>query len=70
MKKTLMLPLAAMVSGLLVGCGGGSSGGDGGGGGGTPADNVTLEFIQMYTSPSVQSSCTLFKVDDISSPTQ
>ena len=67
MKNRQMLPLAAMISGLLVGCGG--SGG-GGGGGGTPADNVTLEFIQMYTSPSVQSSCTLFKVDDINSPTQ
>ena len=25
MKKTLMLPLAAMVSGLLVGCGGGEA---------------------------------------------
>jgi hypothetical protein len=66
MKKTQMLPLAAMISGLLVGCGGG---GGGGGGGGTPADNVTLEFVQMYTSSSVQSSCTLFKVDDLDNPT-
>ena len=45
MKKTQMLPLAAIISGLLVGCGGGG----GGGGGGAPAEpqNIRGKLLQL-----------------------
>jgi hypothetical protein len=60
MKKTQMLPLAAMISGLLVGCGGG---GGGGGGGGPAIKSYTFEFVQMEVNKST-SECT-----NTSSPT-
>ncbi|UTT85103.1 flagellar sheath protein A [Vibrio pelagius] len=51
MKKTQILPLAAIISGLLVGCGGG---GGGGGGGVTP---VTPKYTwQMLSLNSVERS--------------
>ncbi|UWZ96642.1 hypothetical protein [Vibrio splendidus] len=52
MKKTQMLPLAAIILGLLVGCGGG-----GGGGGGKPAKSYTFEFVQMEVNKST-AECT------------
>lgn len=68
MKKMNKLPLVAMISGLMIGCGGGGDSG-GSSGGGSSADNVTLEFIQMYTSSSASGTCTLFEVDDVDNPT-
>lgn len=55
MKKTQMLPLAAMISGLLVGCGGGG----GGGGGGAPAKtSIQLEFVKVdKVDASTAGSC-------------
>ncbi|MGR5205535.1 flagellar sheath protein A [Vibrio sp. PNB23_22_7] len=59
MKQLNVLPLVAIISGLMVGCGGGSGGG--GGGGATPSDVVTLTFIQKVTTELKPSdSCTLF----------
>ncbi|WP_045408814.1 hypothetical protein [Vibrio jasicida] len=55
MKQLKVLPLVAIISGLMVGCGGG------GGGGGTPTDYVTLTFIQKAkTTIDKSKSCTIF----------
>jgi len=71
MKKTQMLPLAAMISGLLVGCGAGSSGGSGGSGGGsTPTDYVSLQFVQKVTSTTVPNGCTVFSENTSVIPAQ
>jgi hypothetical protein len=52
MKKTQMLPLAAMISGLLVGCGGGG----GGGGGSSPTPTTyKFQFIHMLVDVSPSS---------------
>ncbi|MBE3868167.1 flagellar sheath protein A [Vibrio parahaemolyticus] len=57
MKQLKVLPLVAIISGLMVGCGGGG----GGGGGGTPSDYVTLTFIQKVTTTTDKSAtCTIF----------
>lgn len=60
MKKTQMLPLAAMISGLLVGCGGG---GGGGGGGGTPSTKFEFSFSAPNTilESSNTSNCTVYE---------
>ena len=60
MKKTQMLPLAAIISGLLVGCGGG-----GGGGGGSAAPTYTWQFVHLYSDSrtSVGASCSIFSDD-------
>ncbi|MBT9240517.1 hypothetical protein [Vibrio splendidus] len=56
MKKTQILPLAAMISGLLVGCGGGSGGG--GGGGGPVKTSIQLEFVKVdKVDASTAGSC-------------
>ncbi|EJG0160848.1 flagellar sheath protein A, partial [Vibrio parahaemolyticus] len=52
MKQLKVLPLVAIISGLMVGCGGGG----GGGGGGTPSDYVTLTFIQKVTTTTDKSA--------------
>lgn len=70
MKKTQMLPLAAMISGLLVGCGGGSGGGGGGGGGGG-APSTKFDF--MFSAPNTilesnnTSNCTVYERGENSS---
>ncbi|HDY8009547.1 TPA: flagellar sheath protein A [Vibrio vulnificus] len=58
MTKLKMMPLVAMISAGLVGCGGSSGGGSGGG---TPSDYVSLTFIQKVTTTNDNSStCTIF----------
>lgn len=66
MTKFKMMPLVAMISAGLMGCGGGS--GSSGGGGGTPTppptDYVSLQFIQKVgKQQSVPSGCTVFLKD-------
>ncbi|WP_439146628.1 flagellar sheath protein A [Vibrio sp.] len=67
MKKTKMLPLAAIISGLLVGCGGGG----GGGGGGGPAQTkyqFTLVTPVVVDATDV-GSCTIYReFDDNGTP--
>ena len=59
MKKTQMLPLAAIISGLLVGCGGG--GGGGGGGSSTPSTpKYTWQIVELVRESSPSSSCATF----------
>jgi len=62
MKKTQMLPLAAIISGLLVGCGGGSGGGNSGGGGGVgpSTPKYTWQIIELVRESSPNSSCATF----------
>ncbi|MBT0339838.1 flagellar sheath protein A [Vibrio campbellii] len=56
MKQLKVLPLVAIISGLMVGCGGG-----GGGGGGAPTDYVTLTFVQKAkTIVDKSATCTIF----------
>lgn len=59
---TKMLPLVAIMSGALFGCGGGDSGGGSSSGGTTynPTDYVTLTFVQMVDTAAVPSGCTVF----------
>ncbi|MFI3276587.1 flagellar sheath protein A [Vibrio sp.] len=62
MKKTQILPLAAMISGLLVGCGGGS-----GGGGGAPATpKYTWQMLSLNSleRSSVASGCSIIGQDE------
>ena len=62
MKKTQMLPLAAIISGLLVGCGGGG----GGGGGGAPAEpTYTWQFVHLHSESrtSIAANCVIFADD-------
>ncbi|EKO3850813.1 MULTISPECIES: flagellar sheath protein A [Vibrio] len=57
MKQLKVLPLVAIISGLMVGCGGGG----GGGGTSTPSDYVSLTFIQKVTTTTDNSAtCTIF----------
>ncbi|EJK2115576.1 flagellar sheath protein A [Vibrio navarrensis] len=58
MKNLKLLPLVAMISGVLVGCGGG---GGGGGGGGTPTTTYTFTFVTPVTKNlSDNGTCTIF----------
>lgn len=58
MKNNKVLPLVALISGLLVGCGGGG----GGGGGGAPVTNYTFTFVTPVEKNASQSgSCTIYK---------
>ena len=59
MVKTRVLIFAALISGLLCGCGGGG----GSSSDGSTSDNVTLTFIEMVTTSSVPSGCTVFAED-------
>ncbi|PWI34934.1 hypothetical protein DI392_01255 [Vibrio albus] len=58
---TKMLPLVAIVSGMLVGCGGSSSSG----GGSAPTTSYSLSFLQAYdeNAGTVNSTCTIFNRD-------
>ncbi|MEG3694752.1 54K polar flagellar sheath protein A [Vibrio coralliirubri] len=63
MKKTQMLPLAAIISGLLVGCGGG---GGGGGGGGASKTTFTFDFAipaTLFESEANAQNCTVYDRD-------
>lgn len=63
MKKTQMLPLAAIISGLLVGCGGGG----GGGGGGAPATpKYTWQMLSLNSieRSAVASGCSIIGQDE------
>ncbi|AUI85772.1 hypothetical protein BS333_04950 [Vibrio azureus] len=46
MKQLKIMPLVAVISGLMVGCGGGG----GGGGGSVPAPKYTWQMINLYTA--------------------
>ncbi|RXJ74558.1 flagellar sheath protein A [Veronia nyctiphanis] len=64
MKKIQMLPLAAMISGLLVGCGGGSS--SGGGGNSTPSTpKYTWQILSLNSveRSSVGNGCSIIAQD-------
>ncbi len=57
-----VLPLIAIISGALFGCGGG---GDSGSSSSSTSNNVTLTFVQMVDGVStVPSGCTVFDEDD------
>lgn len=63
MKKTQILPLAAIISGLLVGCGGGG----GGGGGGAPATpKYTWQMLSLNSieRSAVASGCSIIGQDE------
>ncbi|MGF1710095.1 flagellar sheath protein A [Vibrio kagoshimensis] len=62
MNTTKMLPLVAVMTGLLAGCGGSSSGG---GGGAPAAPTYTWQFIHLYSDvkTSVGASCSIFSDD-------
>lgn len=59
MKNLKLLPLVAMISGVLVGCGGG---GGGGGGGGTPVATYTWQVVDLYKveRSKVGTGCAIF----------
>ncbi|MBE4594169.1 hypothetical protein BOO24_17675 [Vibrio navarrensis] len=59
MKNLKLLPLVAMISGVLVGCGGG---GGGGGGGGTPVATYTWQVVDVYKEErsKVSTECAIF----------
>lgn len=58
MKKTQMLPLAAIISGLLVGCGGGG----GGGGGGQTQTKYQFSFVTpVVVEADKVGSCTIYR---------
>ncbi|KJR39709.1 hypothetical protein BOO91_09290 [Vibrio navarrensis] len=59
MKNLKLLPLVAMISGVLVGCGGG---GGGGGGGGTPVATYTWQVVDVYKEErsKVLTGCAIF----------
>ncbi|HAT8524829.1 TPA: flagellar sheath protein A [Vibrio vulnificus] len=61
MTKLKMMPLVAMISAGLVGCGGSS----GGGGGGPVAPTYNWQFVQLYSADrsSIGSGCAIF--DDL-----
>ncbi|TKF24073.1 flagellar sheath protein A [Vibrio genomosp. F6] len=61
MKNNKVLPLVALISGLLVGCGGG-----GGGGGGAPAaPTYTWQFVHLYSDvrSSIGAGCSIYSDD-------
>jgi hypothetical protein len=67
---TKMLPLVAIISGVLFGCGGGESGGgssstSNSGGTSTPVTTYSLSFLYPYNedADSVNSDCTIFDRD-------
>ncbi|HCG7541808.1 flagellar sheath protein A [Vibrio parahaemolyticus] len=58
MKQLKVLPLVAIISGLMVGCGGG---GGGGGGGGTPQTAFNFTFVAPKTQAlSSNGTCTIY----------
>ncbi|MGR5133523.1 hypothetical protein [Vibrio alfacsensis] len=57
MKQLNVLPLVAIISGLMVGCGGG---GGGGGGGGSTKTQLNFSFVKAETLSS-QTSCKVFE---------
>ncbi|MCF9816363.1 flagellar sheath protein A, partial [Vibrio parahaemolyticus] len=58
MKQLKVLPLVAIISGLMVGCGGG---GGGGGGGGTPQTAFNFTFVAPKTHAlSSNGTCTIY----------
>ncbi|MGR5243958.1 54K polar flagellar sheath protein A [Vibrio sp. PNB23_22_6] len=62
MKQLNVLPLVAIISGLMVGCGGGSGSG-GGGGGGAPRTAFTFDFAIPATlteSDAITKGCTVY----------
>lgn len=60
MKKAVMLPLVAAISGAMVGCGGGG-GGEGGSNPGPSYTNYTFSFFKPVEADySSSSSCTIF----------
>lgn len=64
MKKAVMLPLVAAISGVMVGCGGG-----GGGGSSTPAPTPTVykwQIVDLYSveRSKVSSGCAIFANDE------
>lgn len=61
MKQLKVLPLVAIISGLMVGCGGG--GGGGGGGGAAPKTAFTFDFAipaTMTESEATAKGCTVY----------
>ncbi|EDP59049.1 hypothetical protein [Vibrio sp. AND4] len=60
MKQLTTLPLVAIISGLMVGCGGG--GGGGGGGGPAPAPKYTWQVVHLYAEnkSNVKAGCVIY----------
>ncbi|HGY9584101.1 flagellar sheath protein A [Vibrio harveyi] len=59
MKQLKVLPLVAIISGLMVGCGGG---GGGGGGGPAPAPKYTWQIVNLYVADKseVKAGCVIY----------
>ncbi|MDP5255093.1 MULTISPECIES: hypothetical protein [unclassified Vibrio] len=58
MKKQTMLPLAALVSAVLAGCGGGSGGG--GGGSSASTTNYSIEFVYTEESDTLVNNAQIY----------